>query len=363
MKKRIIKLLPYLIISIILIVGMLIKVYADYLYSSNEVYYENNSSTLTSTDLQSAIEELDSKCETRIAASQECPEGYKCTEKTYICKRATTLHTETCNNGSSSNKNFCYANGYYSGGSKNTTTVTYGNTSVTSGTLTSGDAFDCDVNGNGQIDTDANGKSTERFYYVSDYYDTQSKTFNSDYAVLIYYSDVDSGVASPGTTRAYDSSGYNYYGPRTAITHLPTTSQWSNISLYKTSRAILAEYQSTHDATSTSGGTLPTAFSYSGYAARLLTAQELMNGCGLTQVGSFTTGELYNCEYLMENTKFTTSSYSSYGPWLETPRSVASNLVWFVTSDRRYVYGNDANDASYSGVRPAIEILKTQVSY
>ena len=68
-------------------------------------------------------------------------------------------------------------------------------------------------------------------------------------------------------------------------------------------------------------------FSYEEYAARLLTAKELMTGCNLTEVGRFTTGELDSCNYIMENTKYAKSSIGSYGPWLETPRASCSNDV------------------------------------
>ena len=93
-------------------------------------------------------------------------------EKKVICKRATTLHTEECIWNDQAG--FCSGAGYTTTGSKGTTTITYGNLG-TSGTLTSGDAFDCDVNGDGVYDP-----STERFYYVSDYYNTGTKSFESD---------------------------------------------------------------------------------------------------------------------------------------------------------------------------------------
>ena len=56
-----------------------------------------------------------------------------------------TLHTEECTQTS----NYCYAAGYVEGNKG--TTITYGNENVTEGVLTSGDAFDCDVNGDGKI--------------------------------------------------------------------------------------------------------------------------------------------------------------------------------------------------------------------
>ena len=97
-------------------------------------------------------------------------------EKKVICKRATTLHTEECTQTSVTYN--CSGAGYTSAGSKGTSTITYGNLG-TSGSLTSGDAFDCDVNGDGVYDS-----KTERFYYVSDYYNTSTKSFESDTAVL-----------------------------------------------------------------------------------------------------------------------------------------------------------------------------------
>lgn len=88
--------------------------------------------------------------------------------------------------------------------------ITYGNLGTT------GDAFDCDVNGDGVYDS-----TKERFYYVSDYYDTNTKTFDSNYATLIYYNNVSLG--QPANTKyAYDSSNENWHGPRTAIAQLPT---------------------------------------------------------------------------------------------------------------------------------------------
>ena len=73
-----------------------------------------------------------------------------------ICQRATLLHTEECKG------NYCASAGYKVDGSYGTTTITYGSLG-TMGSLASGDAFDCDVNGDGIYDAE-----TERFYYVTD---------------------------------------------------------------------------------------------------------------------------------------------------------------------------------------------------
>ena len=273
-----------------------------------------------------------------------------------VCKRAVKLHEETCSQ--TDGNYYCSGAGYTTSGSKGTSTITYGSCG-TSGTLTSGDAFTCDVNGDEKFD-----ELTERFYYVSDYYDTSAKEFDDSTAVLIYYNNVTSGVSCNKNTYAYDSSGQNYNGPRTLVSQLPTTSQWSNISLKSDTRAILAEYQSTHDSPITTGGTLPTNFSYEGYAARLLTAKELMTGCNLTEVGRYTKGELDSCNYVMENTKYAKSSIGSYGPWLETPNASGSYFVWLVGVDSRFVISSyGVSTAIYYGARPAIEVPKAKISY
>lgn len=57
-----------------------------------------------------------------------------------LCQRASILHTEECLGG------YCSGMGYKVNGSKGTTTITYGSIGTTN-TLSSGNAFDCDVNG------------------------------------------------------------------------------------------------------------------------------------------------------------------------------------------------------------------------
>ena len=138
------------------------------------------------------------------------------------------------------------------------------------------------------------------------------------------------------------------------ISQLPTTTQWSNVSLKNTSRQILAQ----NGNTSTSGGTLP-IFDYSGYAARFITAQELNSACGITGHS----GELDSCNFTMENTKYAKSSIGSYGPWLETPRADYPSYVWDVYSYNRYVGSYNASQPGSGGARPAIEVPKSKISY
>ena len=263
-----------------------------------------------------------------------------------ICKRATTLHTEECTQNAS-----IY---YCSGAGLSGKTITYGNLGTT-GTLTSGDAFDCDVNGDGVYDP-----NTERFYYVSDYYNTSIKSFEDDTAVLVYYNNVSAGSPSTNSTYAYDSSGENFYGPRTAITELPTTSQWSNVNLKSTTRTILNENESN----TTTGGILPSNFSYAGYSARLLTIQEVRKSTNNTNVPTLQVGELDVCNYLMENTKYSNPTIENWGYWIEEVDSSNSTNAWAVYGSTRRV----ANDIVLPkenpiGIRPAIEVLKKNIEY
>ena len=268
-----------------------------------------------------------------------------------ICKRATTLHTEECTQTSTTD--FCSGAGYTSAGSKGTSTITYGNLGI-SGTLTSGNAFNCDVNSDGIYDP-----NTERFYYVSDYYNTSTKSFESDTAVLIYYNDVSTGNPSNTKNYAYDSSGENWHGPRTAIAQLPTTSQWTNVRLTNDVRSITTNT----GGNTTTGGTTPSKFSYTEYAARLLTIQEVRKGTGLTSIPDWKIGELDNFTYLLENTKFASNSNTAWAWWLENARSDYSSDAWLVNGTLRYVYNNTVSIAGDYGVRPAIEVSKSNIEY
>ena len=364
--KKIKVMIPYLIISIILIVGMLIKVYADYLYSSSDVEYDNSNSSLEANDVQGAIDELYEKAEScASSSSSDCPEGYekenldngfdfKCVfSNKPICKRATTLHTETCSRSS----NGCYADGYYASGSKGTTTITYGSLG-TSGTLTSGDAFDCDVNGDGTYDAE-----TERFYYVSDYYDTQSKTVNNDYAVLIYFSNIYNGKVDASHSVYWTSNQYLSAGPIEARYYLPTISQWRDDLLKTRTRNIFGVRDVTQSDIMNPSSKL-SDFSYEGYAARLLTLQELYNGCydGVTDITT-SAGIKSKCQFLLEKTRYSTSSYATYGSWLETVAIIGNNSnsdAWQVNG---YLSHGTANSTSYVGTRPVIEVAKTDISY
>ena len=266
-----------------------------------------------------------------------------------ICKRATTLHTEECTWDNATYH--CSGAGYTSSGSKGTSIITYGNLG-TRGTLSSGDAFDCDVNGDGEYDSE-----TERFYYVSDYYNTNTKSFETNTAVLIYYNNTNAGVPDSAKTYSYYSSSSNFYGPTSALESLPTISMWSNVSLKNTSRTILNE---TGEDT-TKGGTLPSSFSYAGYAARLITSQEINKACN-SSIGNNVVGELDTCNYLLENTGYAVSlGTRRSGYWIESPVSSQSTHGWMVGCMGRNVYTSYVTNGN--PVRPVIEVSKKNIEY
>ena len=220
----------------------------------------------------------------------------------------------------------------------------------TTGTLMSGDAFDCDVNGDGNY--------SERFYYVTDLED------NNDIAIMIYYINTVNGEASNNYLIEYDgryslnSLAENWHGPVTARSYLPTTEQWSNISLTNNIRAIKNEAGG--NIAGFSSSTLPTDFSYEGYAARFLTTQEVSRACGISEITDEIYNELLACEYLMENTKYQSTSLLPEGYWLETPKSGPYG-AWIVDYISRNV--TSSNTLNKYGVRPVIEVSKIKIDY
>ena len=253
-----------------------------------------------------------------------------------ICQRATMLHQEECLGS------YCKGLGTTIG---NKNIISYGSLG-TLGTLESGNAFDCDVNGDGVYDA-----TKERFYYL---FDT-----SSDVALLIYYSNVTLGEPSKNTYK-YDESGENWNGPVSAILQLPTKKQWSNVHLINEKRAIINEYGTNK---LKDGHSLPSAFNYEKYAARLLSFNELKQLAGI-YIPTWQNGELNNHLYLAENTNFTTKNTSNFdGFWLETPRFTPASYAWFFYATARRVHSSPANKDGILGVRPVIEVYKSDISY
>lgn len=260
-----------------------------------------------------------------------------------ICQRATLLHTEECKG------NYCNGMGYKPGGAMGSSTITYGSLGTT-GELKSGDAFDCDVNGDGIYDA-----VTERFYYVTDMEN------NNNLAVLIYYNNVSNGTPSNDTYYQYYTIAENWHGPLNAMSQLPTITQWKNVKLSQTSRKLVNEYGTT---SSKDGHSYPETLDYSNYAARLLTMAEVKK---LTPayIPSWKNGELDAHLYLVENTNFSKKDNSKFdGYWLETPRNTMSNHGWIIYATARRVHSVEVQRTDVLvGVRPVIEVSKNDILY
>ena len=210
-----------------------------------------------------------------------------------ICKKATTLHTSECTQTSGG----CNAAGYTASGSKGTTTITFG--TISYGSLVAGNAFDCDVNGDGTFDD-----VYERFYYL--------RTTTEDNAVLI---------------NGYNYEGDNGYGLTesvtydVAVTYLPKTSEWINVPI-----------------------------TFGEYAARFVTMEDLTTATGESSLSS--TGALNDYPYLLENTTFVAPKDSGVrtGIWLE----IDNNKYYRIHSQNRLV--EQKTNSSENVARPVIEI-------
>lgn len=241
-----------------------------------------------------------------------------------LCKRATTLHTETCGMGSA-----CLDTGYTA-----KSDITYGQLGTT-GKLTAGDAFDCDVNGDGTYDA-----SSERFYYLTD--------LNSNTAILIYYFYTYNGYNTYGNApNVYYNSNYlpNFYtkaGPVTAVLSLPKESEWPNVSLVNPIRNI----------TNGNGTVVVSGFSYSGYAARLPSKNEIVASCPTSE----TLYGIDKCQFLLENSSYYATGHPIKDIMTETIDN--DSAVWTIN-----VGGRQMQSAVYAGLKPVIEVAKTRMSY
>ena len=158
----------------------------------------------------------------------------------YFCVRAGALHNATCTN--EDENGYCLADGMLSGSTKS-----FGNL-ASSVYINLGDAFDCDINGDGEYNPD-----NERFYYVSDAYNATNKSYNVNRAVLVYSSNVHNGTQNNTSTTAYTTASTPV--PTTASSELPSTSTWSNLEFNSFERTIVADG---------GYGTVPTSYFYSG---------------------------------------------------------------------------------------------------
>ena len=108
---------------------------------------------------------------------------------------------------------------------------------------------------------------------------------------------------------------------------------------------------------------MPSNFSYVGYSSRLLTVQEVGSACNNKKIPTIIIGELNSCNYLMENTKYSDSLIGNYGYWFENVSLDYSAQAWHVSGYTRIVYRDPSSLNGDLGVRPAIEVPKSNIEY
>ncbi len=269
-----------------------------------------------------------------------------------LCKRATSLHTSPCSLTSGG----CYSAGYVDGSLG--TTITYG--SLVNGNVKAGDAFDCDVNGDGDYNS-----INERFYYITNYVKE-----GKNVAVLLYSNNVGNGNINNSYASYYarvselqliDSSitdSDNWHGPVTAYIDLPSTSQWSSNKILKPGVRQITNNNGTN--TTNNGNNTIQMFDYGDKAARLPTYQEVIKACGNTTPNQ--TGYLDNCSYLLDHIRSFENVTWVTGYWLETPLATSSASGYVVNGRTRAI---DTNSTKYAtnggGTRPVIETLMSNL--
>ena len=212
-------------------------------------------------------------------------------EAQYVCKIAKpdTLHVEQCNSASSSQG--CRSAGIAVGAD-----ITYG-TIVSSSTSVAGDAYDCDVNNDGEYDDE-----TERFYYFG----TEDGN-----AKFVHYQNLD---------------GAGSYVYDTALTYLPDSTTWSNPNLV-----------------SFTGD-------YAGKVARFMTYPEALALCGQTS----DLGRNGRCLYLLESSNFGNSNVTD-GIWLERQPNYANRIQ---TSSRGLTHGSTTSNAPRATIEVPVEYVE-----
>lgn len=261
-----------------------VKKLVDSKYLANTpVSHDKKSTCENSTVKVTKEEKYEYSVEIKCGGNKQ-PENNPPQQNQIVCKKANTLHQDLCTISS--------AIGFCKKYNTENAPIIYGNLG-TPGELKVGDAFNCDVNGDGIYD-----EQTERFYYVS----KKDGDNNSDYLVLVYDSNVINGVRNTTATVPYSESNKTDQGPISAKEALPKTDEWSNVKLSSTKRNIKNK----------DGTVIISNFDYTGYAARLLTYQEI-NSCISNGVWIKET-----CEFLFENTRYSNENNNSSSIWLET---------------------------------------------
>ena len=210
-------------------------------------------------------------------------------KKSYVCEAAKELHVEPCKN---SGDGGCANNGGYALDDM----ITYGTLS-TNGVIKSGDAFDCDVNNDGEFDPE-----TERFYYV--------RSLNGN-AVMLSSNNI------VQTDMLYND----------ALLKLPKTDTWTNPDLVKFDDSRVG---------------------------RFITREEISLGCGGIDV--LAEKSLLKCLYTLDGTSFANPEgrRSSYMVEVGVDPSNGVKTYYRVLKGTKSV--SVGNGGLVAAPRPAIEV-------
>ena len=216
------------------------------------------------------------------------------TQTVYVCKIATTLHSEQC----------LKSTGGCNGAGWGSNWIEYGHLVTSSATESVGAAYDCDVDFDGTYDPD-----TERFYYFG--------TENGN-AKLIYYKNMDNNASVAYTDAIALLPNYELDANN------PSTPVWDN----------------PHLVTHTTGA-------YAGKAARFMTYPEITNGLYSGGNNHITPSDPAST-YLFEQSNFATNNATD-GIWLEEQTNYKNRIQ---TNSRQLTHGSTSANAS----RPTIDV-------
>lgn len=235
------------------------------------------------------------------------------TEMVYVCRIATSLHTETC---SKSNGNGCRKAGWASNASN--TIIEYGHL-VSKAEETHGAAYDCDVDYDGTYDSE-----NERFYYFG--------TENGN-AKFIHYKN----MPDNSTDELNPSVAYN-----AAIALLP------NYELDQ-QNPLVPVWDNPHLVTHTSGA-------YAGKAARFMTYPEITGGLWSGGNNHITPSDPVST-YLFEQSNFATNNATD-GIWLEEQPSFKNRIQ---TNALTLTHGSTSANAARATIDVPVEYVQPYV--
>ena len=226
-------------------------------------------------------------------------------EAVYVCKIATTQHSEQCSRTSGG----CYAANWRSPNN----TLNYGYLITDSSDVTAGAAYDCDVDYDGTYDPD-----TERFYYFG--------TANGN-AKLIYYKNMSNNASVPYADALALLPNYELDANN------PSVPIWDNPNLVQ----------------HTSGD-------YAGKAARFMTYPEISSGLYSGNNNHITPSDSESI-YLFEQSNFTVTTRTD-GIWLERQTDGQGNVTYvnrIQTMSRTLTHGA-VGATSANAARPTIDV-------